>query len=145
MSSAPWSNETERADYYKSQFNNQLAITDNLQKQLDAANETIKSLKEMLPMPDKIKDLQNWSNLNKGIYRYVLAANVAYEIFISHHIFDTDVSEATASLYVAGDWHSKDGDYFERECLAENKTVRECLEAAAKDYADNVNQEAPEV
>lgn len=96
-------------------------------------------------METRVIDLNNWSNINKGIYRYVLAANVAYEIILSHHLCDTDVSEATASLYVAGDWHSKDGDYFERECLAENKTVRECLEAAAKDYADNVNQEASEV
>jgi hypothetical protein len=35
MSSAPWRNETERADYYERLYNEQLAICDRLQEDLD--------------------------------------------------------------------------------------------------------------
>ena len=35
MSNAPWSNETERADYYQQQFKDQLAITERLEAEVE--------------------------------------------------------------------------------------------------------------
>ena len=35
MSSVPWSNETERADYYQKLFEEQLAICDRLQEYIN--------------------------------------------------------------------------------------------------------------
>lgn len=31
-------------------------------------------------------DLKNWTEVTKGLYRYVLAANAAYEIHILYHL-----------------------------------------------------------
>ena len=44
MSSAPWGNETERADYYVNEYNNQLAIC----KRLDEENESLKAEKKQV-------------------------------------------------------------------------------------------------
>jgi hypothetical protein len=35
MACVPWGNETERADYYKQQFETQLAICQRLEKEID--------------------------------------------------------------------------------------------------------------
>ena len=90
-----------------------------------------------------IKDIKSWVEITRGIFRYVIAAGAAYEIHLEHHYADTDVLTAKASLYLAGDWcpEVKEGEarrnYFSRECLLEHHTVQECLEAAAKDDAEN--------
>lgn len=84
-----------------------------------------------------IKDFKSWVEITRGIFRYVIAAGVSYEIHLEHHYADTDVLTAKASLYIAGDWCPavEEGevgrDYFSRECLLEHQTVQECLEAAA--------------
>ena len=44
MSSVPWSNETERADYYKKLFEEQLAICDRLEAENRALIFSVKSL-----------------------------------------------------------------------------------------------------
>ena len=44
MSSTPWSNETERADYYQTEYNKQLVIS----KKLEIENECLKSTIESL-------------------------------------------------------------------------------------------------
>ena len=90
-----------------------------------------------------IKDIKSWVEITRGIFRYVIAAGAAYEIHLEQHYADTDVLTAKASLYLAGDWcpKVKEGEakrnYFSRECLLEHNTVQECLEAAAKDDAEN--------
>ena len=82
-------------------------------------------------------DLKNWTEVTKGLYRYVLAANAAYEIHILYHLSDTDILVAKASLFVVGDWYSNGNNFFERECLLSEQPVFECLKAADEDNRDN--------
>lgn len=85
-----------------------------------------------------ITKLTNWKEVTKGLYRYVIAANVCYEIHILTHCADTDILTAKASLYIVGDWQDTLGNsFFERKCLLSEQPVFECLEFAKKD--DEVN------
>lgn len=84
-------------------------------------------------MPDELK---NWTEITKGLYRYVIAANACYELHILYHSHETNLLTAKASLFVVGDWSSENGSFFERECLLAEQPVFECLAAAAKDYKD---------
>lgn len=87
-----------------------------------------------------MKDFDNWLEVTKGLYRYVIAAGACYEIHILCHCKDTDILTAKASLYIVGEWHNKiNGDYFERECLIDSHPVFECIEAAIKDDEENNN------
>lgn len=84
-----------------------------------------------------MRDLSNWTEVTKGLYRYVIGANVCYEIHILYHSKETDILTAKANAYIVGDWYSSsDGNFFERECLLENQPVFECLEAVIKDYEE---------
>lgn len=82
-------------------------------------------------------DLKNWKEITKGLYRYVIAANLCYEIHLMHWAFMTDINTAKASLYLVGEWLCPDGSYFERECLLADQPVLECLKAAEKDDKEN--------
>ena len=85
-----------------------------------------------------MKDLSNWTEITKGLYRYVIAANCCYEIHILYYSKPTDILTAKASLFIVGDWYSKTGgDFFERDCLLSEKPVFKCLETAEKDNAEN--------
>lgn len=85
-----------------------------------------------------MNDLNNWKEITKGIYRYVIAANACYEIHILYWDKNTDILTAKASLYIVGDWHSKEcNNFFERECLLNKNSVFECLKAAIKDDKEN--------
>lgn len=96
-------------------------------------------------MVDRIKDIKNWSEKTKGLYRFVIAPSVCYEIHILHHEYDTDILTAKASLYIAGEWCGTDGySYFERECLLSEQPVSECIEKAIRDYKENVKDEESE-
>ena len=76
--------------------------------------------------------LENWTEVTKGLYRYVIAANCCYEIQIMYHAKDTDILTANASLYIVGDWHSSNGsEYFERELLL-NGPLCACLEKSSR-------------
>ena len=55
-----------------------------------------------------MEELKNWKEINKGYYRYVIASNVAYEIFIEYWQHETPIETAKASLCIVGDWHTKD-------------------------------------
>ena len=103
-------------------------------------------------MNEGIKDFKNWIEVINGIYRYVIAASVCYEIHIEHYVQYADIlTDAKASLYIAGEWCSpqtknKDDtsiitpkfNYFERELLLKSASVQECLTAAIKDYNENI-------
>ena len=41
--------------------------------------------------------LENWTEITKGLYRYVVAASCCYEIYIMYHAKDTDILTANAS------------------------------------------------
>ena len=86
-----------------------------------------------------MKDLSNWTEITKGLYRYVIGANCCYEIHILYHSKDTDILTAKASAYIVGDWYTSKpySSFFERQCLLENQPVFECLEAVIKDIEDN--------
>lgn len=82
-----------------------------------------------------MKDLNNWKEVTKGLYRFVVASNVCYEIHINIRKFDTPLVKANASLFLVGDWIDKDGvSFFARECLLEKQSVSDCIERAIKDY-----------
>ena len=81
-----------------------------------------------------MNNLENWNEITKGLYRYVIAANVCYEIHIIFHGLNTDISTAKASLFLAGSWNGSKGEsFFERECLLEEQPVFRCIEAAIED------------
>ena len=80
-----------------------------------------------------IKKLENWKEVTKGLYRYVVAANACYEIHLLYHGLGTDIMTAKASLFIAGDWNSENGGFFERECLMKEKPLYECLALAYED------------
>ena len=72
--------------------------------------------------------LENWTEITKGLYRYVVAASCCYEIHIMYHAKDTDILTANASLYIVGDWTTSNDhcSFFERELLL-NGPLMECL------------------
>lgn len=83
-------------------------------------------------------NLKDWKEVTKGIYRYVIAENVAYEIHINYWNMETDILTANASLYIVEAWHNKDGtNTLERECLLESGPVMACLGEAVEDDREN--------
>jgi hypothetical protein len=85
-----------------------------------------------------MKELKNWTEVSKGYYRYVIASNVAYEIFVEIWWHDTPIETAKASLCIVGDWHTKDGKSItEREWLGKELPIQELLEIAYKDDKEN--------
>lgn len=82
-------------------------------------------------------ELKNWTEITKGLFRYVIAANVCYEIHILHWYHDTDILTAMASLYIVGDWHEDTQSFFERECLMSEQPIFECLNKAVSDNEEN--------
>ena len=78
--------------------------------------------------------LENWTEITKGLYRYVVAASCCYEIHIMYHAKETDILSANASLYIVGDWTNTNShcSYFKRELLL-NGPLAACLEKAVED------------
>ena len=78
-------------------------------------------------------NFKNRKEVTKGLYRYVVSSNVAYEIYIKYWNMKTDILSATASLFIIGDWHTKDGENIrERECLLDSAPLMACLAKAEK-------------
>lgn len=87
-----------------------------------------------------MNDFKNWTEVTKGLYRYVIGAKVCYEMHILHWDFETDILTAKASIYLAGDWRQSNGNsFFEREPILLERPLFECLEAAVKDDKENNN------
>lgn len=83
-------------------------------------------------------ELKNWKEVTRGLYRYVVATKVCYEIHILYWMHETDILTAKASLYLVGEWGKRSGEsYFERELLLSEQPVFECLKAAKKDDEEN--------
>lgn len=86
-----------------------------------------------------ISDLNEWTEVTRGLYRFVLSAGACYEIHIIYHNHKTNILSAKASLYIVGDWRDKEGNnFFERECLEENSMLAACLGKALEDYRANM-------
>lgn len=89
---------------------------------------------------EQMKDLNNWKEITKGLYRYVISANACYEIHIKIRKFDRPILMANASLFLVGDWRDKNGgSFFSRECLLEKQSVKNCIEKAIQDYKENMS------
>ena len=78
--------------------------------------------------------LENWKEVTKGLYRYVISAGCCYEIHVMYHAKETDILTANASLYIVGDWTNakNNSNFFERELLL-NGPLMSCLEKAVED------------
>ena len=83
-----------------------------------------------------IQELNNWKEVTRGLYRFVVGANVAYESHIRYYAEETDILTAKASLYLVGEWKEEGARCFvlERELLLGEQPVFECLREAEKDY-----------
>ena len=85
-----------------------------------------------------MKELRNWIEVSKGYYRFVIGANVAYEIFVEYWEHETPIETAKASLCLVGDWYNKDRKSItEREWLGKELPIQELLEIAYKDDKEN--------
>ena len=85
-------------------------------------------------MIDDLLNLEKWNEVTRGLYRFVIAAKVCYEIHVLYHADGTDIKTAKASLYVVGNWFAGGKSFFERECILKEQPVFECLDVARKDY-----------
>lgn len=82
--------------------------------------------------------LKDWKEVTKGIYRYAISANAAYEIHINYWDMETEILTADASLYIVGDWRLNDGrNIRERVCLLSSEPVTACLAKAVEDDREN--------
>ena len=86
-----------------------------------------------------ILELNNWKEVTRGLYRFVIAPSVAYEIHILYYAEETDIITAKASLYLVGEWKEAGARCFvlERELLLGGQPVFECLREARRDYEKN--------
>ena len=85
-----------------------------------------------------VKDLRNWAEITRGLYRYVVSARVCYEIHLLYWDKLDDISNAKASAYVVSEWRDKNKhNLFERECLVAEKSITKCLEIIEADVIAN--------
>ena len=87
-------------------------------------------------------NLNNWEEVTKGLYRYVIATNVSYEIHIKYWDHADSLENATSELFLVGDWHHiKDSkNTTERELLSPKDkeiTLKECILLAVQDNKEN--------
>lgn len=84
-------------------------------------------------------DFNNWKEITKGLYRYVIAANVCYEIHVQEWYENLEnILNAKSCLYIVGEWRLHNNDVlFKRELLARNRTLKECMECAKLDDQEN--------
>lgn len=88
-----------------------------------------------------IRNLNDWTEVTRGLYRYVIVAKVAYEIHIIYRDYkDPDILNARCKLYLVGEWYTTKNSgsqmFFQRQFLAKG-SMKECLESAVKDDEEN--------
>ena len=88
----------------------------------------------------QMNDLNNWKEITRGMYRFVVDTSVCYEIHINIYKHNTPVLMANASLFLVGNWHDKNGvSFFSRECLLEKQSVENCIEKAIFSYSWDID------
>jgi hypothetical protein len=89
-----------------------------------------------------MRDLKNWNEVTRGMYRYAIGADTCYEIVIMHQDEGYDILTANADLYLVGVRTDKKNNlrFFERELLLSG-SVTECLEKAVEDYEESIYNE----
>lgn len=60
----------------------------------------------------QMKDLNNWKEITRGLYRFVVGTSACYEIHIKIYEHNTPVLMANASLFLVGEWVDKNGVNF---------------------------------
>lgn len=83
-------------------------------------------------MNEGMKDFKNWTEVTKGIYRYVIHAGACYEIHLIHWDYGTPILTAKASLHISGDW------VIGNSCLLPENSVQNCINAAIEYYETNI-------
>lgn len=86
-----------------------------------------------------MRDLKNWNEVTRGMYRYTYCAEEYYEIIITHHDEGYDILTANADLYLVGVRTDKKNNlrFFERELLLSGP-VMACLEKAVEEYEEGI-------
>lgn len=85
-----------------------------------------------------IQKFENWTEISRGYYRYVIASNICYELMVIRQGSNTQPD--FYALYATGEWKDQTGEkYFRRECLKYNESLSDCLYAAQEDYNANYN------
>lgn len=93
---------------------------------------------------ERIKSLENWSEITKGFYRFIVAPKVCYEICITYKPDKYDIAKSISNLYFTGEWIMMDGSVvFIRE-LMRCSSLKQCLSTAADDYAQSLREELSE-
>lgn len=87
----------------------------------------------------KMKHLNNWREVTRGLYRFVIGTNSCYEIHINICKEGEPISTINSSLFLVGDFYDKNKvHFFVRRCLLENRAVQKCIEKAIQDYKENM-------
>lgn len=86
----------------------------------------------------EMNNLENWIEIERGLYKYVISSGYCYEIHLRRHEKNTDILTADAALYIVGDWkgHADSSEYFVRSLLFKGP-VKICLEKAVEDEEEN--------
>jgi hypothetical protein len=88
----------------------------------------------------QMEDLNNWKEITKGLYRYVVSANVCYEIHVNICKEGEPILTINSSLFLVGDFYDKNKvHFFVRQCLLENQAFQKCIEKAIQDYKENMS------
>lgn len=77
-------------------------------------------------MNEGMKKIENWNEITRGLYRYVISSNICYEIHILTWNHKTDILSSNASVYITGE-------------LLYTGTLAACLEVAINDDKENNN------
>lgn len=81
-----------------------------------------------------MNDLNNWDELTKWLYRYIISRNEWYELHILGHYLDSPFLTSRANLYHSSISQDRYGNYlFEKKCVLSEQPVQECLEFARID------------
>ena len=90
---------------------------------------------------ERIKSLENWSEIAKGFYRFNASPKACYEICIMHKPNKCDIAESIANLYCTGEWIMADSSVvFMREVMHYG-SLKKCLSTAADDYVQSLQEE----
>lgn len=85
-----------------------------------------------------MKELKNWTEVCPWCYRYVVSANVTYEIFIEYWDEETPIETAKASLCIVEIGTLKnEKSIVKREWLKKELPIQELLDIAYKDDKEN--------
>lgn len=88
-----------------------------------------------------IRDFGNWSGTSSGIYEFIPtvfyeAGNPWYEIILNRFKWKSDILDSQASLFRVTEGPDSDWNMvLTRGCVLDHKTVRECVDFAAKMYS----------